>query len=76
MEQTNNGSGTPVTGDAFNAEPAFDVEKLRAMALDAVRNADVYVKQARELVARHPVYAVAGAAAVGFLFAKLVARKG
>lgn len=72
MEHTNNGS---VKEDVYEDEGGVDVEKIRAMASDAVRNADAYVKQGRELIARYPVYAVAGAVAAGFLFAKLVARK-
>ena len=74
MERQTNGPGSDPSG-ADGAETALDVERLRGMAGDVMRNADEYVKRARELVVRYPVYSVAGAVVAGFVFAKLVAKK-
>lgn len=76
MEFTNDGPGAPVnTTNGFDAEGGIDLERLRDMAQDAFKNADVYAKRAKDLVVKYPGYSIAGAVAAGYLFAKFARRR-
>lgn len=75
MDYTNDGPGAPATTNGFDLDGGIDIERIRDMAQDAFKNADVYAKRAKELVVKYPGYSVAGALAAGYLFAKFARRR-
>lgn len=78
MDYPTNGMGTNGAG-AGSASPT-DVNEAadgaREFAQNAVQNLNFAVKRGQEMVLRYPVLSVAGAVAVGYFFAKFVARRG
>lgn len=72
MDYTNNGPGAPARKEGGFDVADLDQERIRDMAENYARTAEEYANRARDIVTRYPVYAVAGAALAGFLFARAI----
>jgi ElaB/YqjD/DUF883 family membrane-anchored ribosome-binding protein len=63
------------TAESLNGELSARAAAAREMAEEVRERAQKILVDARDLVLRYPAWAIAGAAAAGFLFARFVARR-
>ncbi len=70
-KQQNLGRVTDRATDAVRTQ--FD--DMKARVNDVRAQAIEYTEEVTDLVERHPIYAIAGAAAVGFILGALLTRK-
>lgn len=70
MEQPSNGPGSDTAGKS-----AQMTDRVRDRAGEAMETFQDAVERGRELVLRHPLLSLAGAAATGWLVARLIARR-
>ena len=73
-EFTSDGPEAP-SKEGMEREIASRAAQAREMAEEARERAEKIAADAKELILRYPAWAIGGAAAAGFLFARFVARR-